>query len=65
MRRPKNTDLPYYRYTEIFDEPGEISCESSHSMSWSWWFGCESRVSAGCGHVTGSILSFSALHLQR
>lgn len=56
MSMSKDTDLPYYRYTEIFNEPGEVSCDSSHSMSWpgSWWFGCESGVSDA--HVTASSL---------
>lgn len=30
MSTYKHTDLPYYRYTEVFDEQGEISCGSSH-----------------------------------
>jgi hypothetical protein len=44
MSTSKDTDLPYYRYTEIFDEPGEISCDSSHSMSWSGPGGSGARV---------------------
>ena len=30
MSTSRYTDLPYYRYTEVFDKPGEISCDGGH-----------------------------------
>lgn len=58
MSASKDTYLPYYRYTKIFDEPGEISCESGHPKPWCGGSGARESCVSGA-HVTGNILLLS------